>query len=171
MSIDAIRKRRSIRKYEEAEVTDEQLNEILEAALYAPSWANKQGWHIMVIRDAGTKGKVADVMEGNPAQRAVASAPVLLVVCMDPGASGIQNGKEYYMADAGILMDHLMLEAAELGLGTVFIGLFDEDKVRGVLGVPRDFRIVAMTPLGIPAKMPKERPRSELADIVHKETW
>lgn len=171
LTIDAILKRRSVRKYEETPVTDDQLNEVLETARYAASWANRQGWHILVVKNAETRAKVSEVLEANPGQKAVATAPVLMVVCMDPTASGVQKGKEYYMADAGILMDHLMLQAAELGLGTVFIGMFDEDKVRAVLGVPEEFRIVGLTPLGVPVKMPGERPRNELDQIVHRETW
>jgi nitroreductase len=171
LTIEAIRKRRSIRKFEETPVTDEQLNQVLETARYAASWANKQGWQIMVVRDPARRAKVAEVLEANPAQRAVGTAPVLLVVCMDPSASGVMKGKEYYMVDAGILMDHLMLQAAELGLGTVFIGMFDEDRVREVLGVPDEYRIVGLTPLGVPTKEPKERPRNELDEIVHWETW
>lgn len=171
VAVEAIRKRRSVRKYEETELSDDQVNQVLEGAIYAPSWANKQGWHIMVVKSAETRAKVSEVLEGNPGARAVATAPVLLVVCMDPGASGVLKGKEYYMVDAGILMDHLMLEAADIGLGTVFVGMFDEDKVRGVLGVPDEYRIVGLTPLGVPAKIPGERPHNELADIVHRETW
>jgi len=171
LTIEAIRKRRSIRKYEETPVTDEQIKQVLETARYAASWANKQGWQIMVVKDPATRAKVAEVLEANPAQKAVATAPVLVVVCMDPSASGVQKGKDYYMADAGILMDHLMLEAAELGLGTVFIGMFDEDRVRAVLGVPEQYRIVGLTPLGVPAKGPKERPRNDLDDFIHYETW
>ena len=171
MAIEAIRKRRSIRRYEGREVTDEQVREVLGSVRYAPSWANKQGWQLMVVRDAETRGKVAEVLEGNPGGKAVTQAPVLLVVCMDPNASGVQKGKEYYMTDAGILMDHIMLEAADMGLGTVFIGLFDEDNVREVLAVPEQYRIVAMTPLGYPAKQPSERPRKELDEFVHWETW
>ena len=171
MAVEAIRKRRSVRKYEETELSDDQVNQVLEGAIYAPSWANKQGWQIMVVKSAETRAKVSEVLEGNPGARAVATAPVLLVVCMDPGASGVLKGKEYYMVDAGILMDHLMLEAADIGLGTVFVGMFDEDKVRGVLGVPDEYRIVGLTPLGVPAKIPGERPHNELADIVHRETW
>lgn len=171
MAVEAIRKRRSVRKYEETEVTEEQLNQVLETLRYAPSWANMQGWHVMVVKSADTRAKVAEVLQGNPGQKAVTTAPVLLAVCMDPEASGTQMGKEYYMADAGILMDHLMLEAAEVGLGTVFIGMFDEDGVRAALGVPEKFRIVGLTPLGVPAKIPGERPRNELADIVHYEKW
>lgn len=171
MAVEAIRIRRSVRKYEETAVSDEQINQVLESARYAESWANKQGWHILVVKSADTRAKLAAALEGNPGAKAVAQAPVLLAVCMDPAASGSLPGREYFMTDAGILMDHLMLEAADLGLGTVFIGMFDEDKVREVLGVPAEFRIVGLTPLGVPAKIPGERPRNELGDIVHWETW
>lgn len=171
MAVEAIRTRRSVRKYEETAVSDEQINQVLESARYAESWANKQGWHILVVKSADTRAKLAAALEGNPGAKAVAQAPVLLAVCMDPAASGSLPGREYFMTDAGILMDHLMLEAADLGLGTVFIGMFDEDKVREVLGVPAEFRIVGLTPLGVPAKIPGERPRNELGDIVHWETW
>ena len=171
VAVEAIRKRRSVRKYEETPVSDEQLNQVLESARYAASWANKQGWHILVVKDPGTRAKLSEALEGNPGGKAVGQAPVAIVVCMDPNESGSPNGKQYFMTDAGILMDHIMLAAADLGLGTVFIGFFDEDKVRPVLGVPDEFRIVGITPLGVPAKIPGERPRNELADIVHWEKW
>ena len=171
MTVDAIRKRRSVRKYEEREVTDEQLGQVLEAARLAPSWKNQQTWQFLVIRDAGKRQAVAEVLEGNPSQRGVAAAPVLIVVCADPEQSGVENGKEYYMADIGIVMDHIMLEAADMGLGTVFIGWYDEGRMREVLGVPEQFRIVGMTPLGYPAKEPRPVPRKELDELVHWETW
>lgn len=171
MAVEAIRKRRSVRKYEETAVSDDQINQVLETVRYAPSWANKQGWNILIVKDAAVRGRLSEALEGNPGARAVVAAPVLIAVCMDPEASGSLPGREYFMADAGILMDHIMLEAADLGLGTVFIGMFDEDKVRGVLGVPEPWRVVGLTPLGVPAKMPGERPRSELDDVVHWETW
>lgn len=171
MPIEAIRRRRSIRRYEDKAVPDELLDQILETIRYAPSWANKQGWQVMVLKSPEMRNRVSSVLEGNPAQKAVTEAPILLVICMDPNASGVQNGKEYYMADAGILMGHVMLEAADLGLGTVFIGLFDEDKVREVLEIPNQWRVVAMTPIGYPAKMPKERPRKELEEVLHWEKW
>ena len=160
-----------MRKYEETPVSDEQINKVLDAVRYAPSWANKQGWQIMVVKDAGTRAKLSEALEGNPGAKAVAQAPVFIAVCMDPNESGSPNDKQYFMTDAGILMDHLMLEAADLGLGTVFIGFFDEDKVRPVLGVPAEYRIVGLTPLGVPAKMPGERPRNEMADVVHWDKW
>lgn len=171
MAVDAIRKRRSIRRYEEREVGDEQLTQVLEAARCAPSWKNQQAWQFMVVKDPGKRRELADILEGNPSGKGIAQAPVLIVVCADPALSGVGNGKEYYMADIGIVMDHIMLEAADLGLGTVFIGLFDEDRVRQALGVPDQFRIVGMTPLGYPAKEPRPIPRKELDELVHWETW
>jgi nitroreductase len=171
VAIEAIRKRRSVRKYEETGISDADVKQVVETARYAPSWANKQGWHILVVKNAETRAKVSGAIEGNPGARAVLNAPVLIAVCMDPEGSGSLPGREYYMADAGILMDHIMLEAADLGLGTVFIGMFDEDKVRKALGVPEKYRIIGLTPLGIPAKTPGDRPRNDLADIVHWETW
>jgi nitroreductase len=171
VAVEAIRKRRSIRKYEDTPVSDDQVKQVVETLLYAPSWANKMGWQVLVVKDAATREKLSAAIEGNPGARAVAQAPVLIAVCMDPAASGSLPGREYFMVDAGILMDHLMLEAADLGLGTVFIGMFDEDKVREVLGVPAEFKIVGLTPLGVPAKIPGERPRADLDQVVHWEKW
>ncbi len=171
MAVEAIRKRRSVRRYEETGVSDAEIKQVLDAARYAPSWANLQGWNILVVKDAGVRGRVSEAIEGNPGAKAVAVAPVLIAVCMNPDASGSFPGRDYFMVDAGILMDHVMLEAADMGLGTVFIGHFDEDKVREVLGIPEPWRVVGLTPLGVPAKMPGERPRHELDDIVHWETW
>lgn len=171
MAIEAMKKRRSIRRYEETAVSEEQIREILEAARLAPSWANKQTWEFLVIRDPEKLQMISDVLEGNPAKKSVVQAPVLLVVCADPSKSGVQNDKEYYMTDIGIVMDHIMLQAADMGLGTVFIGWYDEEKVRKVLDIPKEFRIVAMTPIGYPQKMPAERAAKELDEMVHWERW
>lgn len=169
--IEAILKRRSVRKYEEREVPEEDVRKVVETVVYAPSWANRQGWEILVVRDPETRRELGEALEGNPGARAVGQAPVLIAVCMDPNESGSLPGREYFMADAGILMDHIMLEAAELGLGTVFIGMFDEEKVREVLGVPERYKIVGLTPLGYPAKMPGERPRKDPGETIHWDKW
>jgi len=171
VTVDAIRKRRSVRKYEDREVADEMLTQVLEAARCAPSWKNQQTCQFLVVTDAEKRQEIADILEGNPASKGIAQAPVLIVVCADPALSGVENGKEYYMVDVGIVMDHIMLEAADLGLGTVFVGWYDEDKIRQALGVPDQFRIVGMTPLGYPAREPRPVPRKELDELVHRETW
>ncbi|MBN1289330.1 MAG: nitroreductase family protein [Actinobacteria bacterium] len=171
MPIDPILNRRSIRKFRDENVEPGLIEQVLEAARLAPSWKNLQTWELLVITDAGKRSEVAGTMEGNPARNAITQAPVLIIVCADPTRSGVMNGKEYYMTDIGIVMDHIMLEASSLGLGTVFVGLFDEEKIRGIFGIPGQYRIVAMTPLGYPEKIPEPRPRKGIEEIVHRNNW
>lgn len=171
MPIEAIENRRSIRKFTEDAVSPEKVSQVLEAARLAPSWKNLQAWEILVVTDSRKRREVAEALEGNPAQKGITQAPVLLVVCADPDMSGVMGDKEYYMADIGIIMAHIMIQAAEIGLGTVFIGLFDENKIREILPVPEKYRIVALTPLGYPEKQPAPRPRKGIEEIVHWEKW
>lgn len=171
MTIDAIQSRRSIRKFREDPVPPDMVRQVLEAGRLAPSWKNLQAWEILVVTESAKRREISDALEGNPAQKGVSQAPVLLVICADPEKSGVMDGKEYYMTDIGITMDHIMLQAADLGLGTVFIGLFDEEKIRGVAGIPEKYRIVALTPLGYPEKHPEPRPRKNIDEIVHWENW
>lgn len=171
MSIDAIKNRRSVRKFREDAVSADLVRQVLEAGRLAPSWKNLQTWEILVVTGSVKRREVANVLEGNPAQKGVSQAPVLLIVCADPEKSGVMGDKQYYMTDTGIIMDHIMLQAADLGLGTVFIGLFDEEKVRVAAGIPEKYRIVALTPLGYPEILPNPRPRKEIDEIVHWENW
>lgn len=171
MALDAITKRRSVRRFKSTGIPDSEITKVLEAAIYAPSWKNMQGCQILVVKGGHKRSRVAEAIGSNPGAKAIATAPVLLAICVDPEESGSLPGRDYFMTDAGILMDHLMLQAAENGFGTVFIGLFDEEKVREILQVPRKYRIVALTPLGLPAKEPGERPRKSLDVLVHWELW
>ncbi len=171
MVMQLFKDRRSIRKFEKTPVEEEKLQEVLEAARLAPSWANRQCWSFIVVKDPARRQQVSEILEHNPAQKAVAQAPVLIVACADPAESGDLLGKGYYLVDIGIAMQQLCLEAWNQGLGTVWVGMFDEDKMRPVLNVPENIRIVALTPLGYPAKWPEERGRKPLDAIVHRETW
>lgn len=171
MILELFRERKSVRKYEERPVEDEKIKAVLEAARVAPSWANKQCWQYIVTRDNSIKESVSRVIEGNPAEKAVRQAPVLIVACADPELSGKVEDKGYYLVDIGISFEHICLEARRQGLGTVWIGLFDEKKIRDIFEVPDNIRIVAMTPLGYPAKMPDDRGRKSLDSLVFKDKW
>ncbi len=171
MVMQVFKDRRSIRKFEDKPVEDSKLAEVLEAARVAPSWANRQCWTFIVVKDPETRLRVSELLEYNPSQKAVKWAPVLIVACADPAESGEVGGKGYYLVDIGIAMQQLCLEAWNQGLGTVWVGMFDEDKLRPILGVPDDIRIVALTPLGYPAQWPEDRGRKPLEDIVHEERW
>lgn len=179
---EAIAKRRSIRKYLDKPVEDEKLKSVMEAARQAPSWANMQCWRFIVVKDAEKKKAISEHSyvqsffeakgyKSNPSAKAIAEAPVVIVACADPKKSGTMWEQNYYMTDIGIAMQNLMLAATAHGLGTVFVGVFDEDKVKGLLGIPEDIRVVGMTPLGYPDHAPEPRPRLPLNEIVFNEEY
>jgi nitroreductase len=183
-TLEAIKNRRSIRKYKADPVDDATLNVVLDAARLAPSWANTQCWKFIVIRDNETKAKLASTIApnpnlgSNPATKAIQTAPVVIVACAEKGVSGYFNGKtvtekgEYwFLFDVAAAMQTLMLAATSLGLGTVHVGLFDANRVAAILNVPENHYVVEMTPLGYPEYQPGPRPRKELAEIVFHEKF
>lgn len=176
--LEAIRGRRSIRKYKPDPISDEILDMVLEAIRWSPSWANTQCWEVIVIREPEIKVKIAETLPaGNPALSSLTDAPVLLVLCAIRNLSGFKRGEamtdkgDWFMFDTGLAMENLCLVAHSLGLGTVIVGLFDAPKIESVLEVPENISVVAMTPLGYPQKEVSAPRRKELVDFVHLETY
>ena len=176
--LEAIKERRSIRKYKPDPVSDEILDKVLEAVRWSPSWANTQCWEVIVLREPEIKAKVAETLPpGNPALSSVRDAPVLLVFCAIRNLSGFKRGEartdkgDWFMFDIGVATENLCLATHSLGLGTVIIGLFDAKKVGSLLGVPENISVVTMTPLGYPQKEVSPPKRKELVDFVHFETY
>ena len=99
------------------------------------------------------------------------AAPVIVAACANPKQSGMKGDQSYYLLDIGIAMEHLVLAAAEQGLGTCWVGWFDEKKARKALGAPASIRVVACTPLGFPDETPEQRPRKALGEIVRRDQW
>ncbi len=173
--LEAIKKRRSIRRFKETPIEDDKLTKILESVRMAPSWANMQCWRLIVIKDQQVKDKISGLSfvesffaplgyKANPAKKGLAEAPVLIVACADPLRSGVLWNQSYYMTDIGIAAQNLMLSAHSLGLGSVFIGVFDEEKLKDILKIPQGIRIVGIFPIGYP------RDEKTGADRVEKET-
>ena len=158
--------RRSIRKYKDTPVEREKIEQVLDAARLAPSWKNMQCWRFLVLTDADKRARLLDAFpDENPGKKAIAMAPVVIVVCADPRESGVENGIEYYIADTAIAFEHLCLAAQALGLGTCWMGWYSEEQIKQSLGIPAELRIVGITPLGYPDQEPKARPRKELQEI------
>lgn len=182
-TLAAIRTRRSIRKFSDQPVEPEKLQAVLEAVQQAPSWSNKQCWRLVVVQDQAARTRISELSfvesffavygyKSNPAQKALAQAPVVIVACADPLQSGDLHGEQYYMADVGIATENLMLAAHDLGLGSVFVGVFDEEQLKEMLAIPPDIRIVGLFPLGYPAGEVKGGPaRKPLSEFVHYEKW
>jgi nitroreductase len=177
-ALQAINTRRSIRKYKSDPVDEEKLKRVLEAARQAPSWSNTQCWHFVVVQKAETRAKLSNTLsETNPARDAVCNAPLVIVACAEMGKAGYKSGQvttdkgDWFMFDVALAMHNLVLAAHALGLGTVYVGLFDANKVSTILSVPPGYSVVAMTPLGYPDETKDARPRKELSDFVHYDKW
>ncbi len=180
---EAIKTRRSIRKYTDAAVEDGKLLAVLEAVRQSPSWANFQCWRLVVVKDKTVKEKISALSyvesyfapkgyKSNPSMKALAEAPVVIVLCADPARSGSIRGQEYYLVDAGLAAENLMLAARGHGLGTVFVGVYDEENLKRLLGIPAEIRIVGLFPLGYPTEQKKDGPaRKPLQEICFQERW
>ncbi len=167
-----IRDRRSIRKYKDIPVEPEKIEQILDAARLAPSWKNMQCWRFLVLTDPARKESMLSAFaEDNPGKKAFLQAPVAIVICADPTESDLSHGIDYFVADAAIAFEHICLAAHAVGLGTCWMGLFDEAEMKLRLGIPDAVRVVGVTPLGYPDQEPKPRPRKPLSEIAFFEEW
>lgn len=176
--MEAIQKRRSIRKYKTDPVPEEVLKTLFEAVRSSPSWANTQCWEMIVVRDPNMKSELASSLPTtNPARSSITEAPLVVVLCGKKGVSGFKKGEpttvkgDWLMFDTGIAMQNLCLSAHGLGLGTVVVGSFDHKKAEEILGVPQDREVVVMTPLGYPATEGMAPKRKEISEFVFYEKY
>ena len=175
---DAIAQRRSIRRYSDEPVPRETIVELLEAARRAPSGNNSQPWRFIVVEDAALRTRLAKVCHD---QAWMADAPVHIAVCADLGArtaAAIQFDAETpgmdpkrAIRDTAIAVDHLMLRAVELGLGTCWIGWYTQEELKPILGVPDQVFILGVIVVGRPAEAPGPRPRRPLGELAYGEAW
>jgi nitroreductase len=165
---EAIYSRYSVRGYRPDPVSDELLEKVLEAGRHAPTAANRQAFRIIVVRVAGREDELSRVY----GRAWLLQAPLVLAVVAVPGEAWRRmDDKPYDEVDATIAMDHMVLAATALGLGTCWIAAFDPTAGREVFGLPDDVELVALTPLGYPDKTSANTPRKPLADLVKYERW
>jgi nitroreductase len=158
--MDVVRNRRSIRRYRPDPIPEDALMEVLEAGRLAPSGSNKQPWHFVIV-------KTKEVKEAMGIPDWAADAPVVLVVCGDPEVSETWN-----VVDPTIAMEHMILAATSLGLGTCWIGRLGRDEqVKDVLGIPGHLKVIAVTPMGYPDESPPPKDRKNLEQIVHNDKF
>lgn len=176
--IEAIKTRRSIRKYRPDPIEEEKLQTVLEAARWAPSWANTQCWEFIVVKQPETKMRLAETLTPwNRAFDAVKNAPVVIVACAKHGLSGFWKGKpetdkeNFYMFDVALALQNLTLAAHSLGLGSLHVGAFDAKKAAEILGVPAGVSVIELVPLGYPLENPQAPGRRALKDFVYFEKY
>jgi nitroreductase len=167
-TIETIMHRRSIRKYKPEAIPQADLDTILESGRQAPSAANRQPWHFVVVRDEALKRQVAAACSG---QNWLADAYVILAGIGSPSASRGSAGRPWYEVDVSIAMQNMILAATSLGYGTCWIGAFDEGQVKELLQVPEEMRVVALTPIGAPDASPDARPRKDVNQVFSAEQY
>ncbi len=178
--LEAIKKRRTIRAYKPTPVSQETLDTILEAGRQAPSWGNTQSWQWVVIQDQNLKTQLAEqvLRQGNRGTEAVKTAPVIIAACAELHRAGYREGQPstdkggyWYMFDAGLALENMVLAATALGLGTLFIGGMDAKKAESLLGVPQGYVCVILMVLGYPNEEPEARPRKQLSEMEFRDKF
>ncbi len=146
---EAIRRRRSVREYRPDPIPGDVMERVTDALRLAPSACNYQPWRFILVSDAKLRGRLAEACHE---QTFIAAAPLIVVGCALPDAAYKRMGERWNSADVdvAIALDHLTLAAVEAGLGTCWIGSFDEEAVKSLLGIPAEPKVVALTPLGYP---------------------
>ncbi|MDJ0763105.1 MAG: nitroreductase family protein [Myxococcota bacterium] len=166
---EAIKTRKSVRRYLEKPVEQEKIDQIFEAARIAPSASNRQEWRFVIVKDRDMRSSIAAAAFN---QKFVAKAPVVIVACADTDNHVMACGQLSYPIDVSIALDHISLTAVALGLGTCWIGAFDEAVVKSLLRIPNKIRVVELMTLGYPTDpLPGVKSRLPLDAIVKYETW
>jgi len=165
---EAIKNRYSCRSYKAEAVPEEKLKKVLEAARLAPSAHNEQEWKFVVVRDVKKRKELA---EAALSQDFIAEAPVIIAaVGLDPEHI-MRSGNPAYAIDLAIAIEHMALQATEEGLGTCWIGAFNQEAVKEILEIPEECRVVALLPLGFPADKPQPKSRKKLEEIVSYDSF
>jgi nitroreductase len=166
---EAIRARHSVRSYQDRPVEPEKLTRVLEAARLAPSARNDQEWRFVVVTDRAKRQALATEASTQPF---MAEAPVILAACAQTDGRVMRCGQQAYPIDVAIAVDHLTLAAASEGLGSCWIGAFNADRAREILGIPKKIQVVQLLLLGYPREgTVPEKKRLPLETIVHYEAW
>jgi FMN reductase (NADPH) len=192
--LSIIQKRRSVRVYKRGKVTDRQLAVILEAARWAPSGANSQPWEFIITRDRKKMKKVREIYDNEWRQRKredpvnykglkkdyVGDVSVLVLVCGDARTKQVylttrQAGdrEKLFQASIANAVEHMMLVAASLNLGTVWVSVRDEvePELRKLFGVPPELRLLWVMPVGHARSWPKAKPRRQVSAFTHLEVY
>jgi len=166
---EVVHNRRSTRHFTDQPVEENQLRQILEAINASPSAGNMQAYEVYVVRDLQVRQALT---KASYDQEFITQAPVVLVFCthaeLNQPRYGERGVKLYAVQDATIACTIATLAARSLGLGSVWVGAFDEDAVHLTIGSPKGQTPVALLPIGIPEKWPGARPRRPLSDLIHE---
>ncbi|MCX6555837.1 MAG: nitroreductase family protein [Candidatus Aminicenantes bacterium] len=167
--IEEIVERRSIREYSTKTVEAEKIARILEAARLAPTARNQQEWKLLLVKNPDIKEQLVEAAA--PHQQFLKGAPIIIAACALNPVYVMRCGHPAFLIDLAIVLEHVALQAVREGLGTCWIGSFDENKAKAVLGIPPEVRIVELMSLGYPKKVPLASKRKKIEDLTGWDRW
>jgi len=170
---EVIQNRTSIHQFKNTPVDKQKLSRMIKAAMMAPSWKNNTSYKFIIVDDSSQKNQLAQTVMNSTDKAAdsIREAPVTAVIVANPNESGVVAGREYYLVDSAVAMEHLILAATSEGYGTCWIGAVDENKVREVLSIPENYRVIAMTPIGEINENKQHYPAKDFSNYVFLNTW
>jgi nitroreductase len=169
---EAIKGRKSIRAFKKQDAPEEIVEKLIDAATWAPSAGNIQPWEFVIVRKPAIKKKLAQAALNQPF---IEEAPVVIVVCADEKRSsmgyGVRGGTLYCIQDTAAATQNILLTAYSLGLGTCWVGAFNEDEAKKAVNAPEGIRPVAIIPVGYANEAPSQRDRRPISQIMHHESF
>ena len=159
---EAIKNRKSIRKYKDTPVPEDKLRKVIEAGRLAPSARNSQPWNFVIVKDPDLREKL---FEASERQASVGTAPADIIIWTDDN-SPMMCGQPHGTVDCSIAMSFMLLEAEEVGLGMCWLGHFDERAVKAMLDLPENAEVIAVTPVGYPDETPDAKPRKSIDEVL-----
>jgi nitroreductase len=165
---DTIKERGSIRKFKSEPIPEDKLEAILDSARLAQSAANRQPWEFIVVTDESIRSALVSVA-GH--QRFVGDAAAVIVCLGDPDASAAVGAFNGFLLDLGIAIENMALTAWDLGIGSCWIGAYNERGIKQLLGVPEKLRVVSLLTLGVPDQEPGPKRRKTTSEIIHRERY
>ncbi|HUV07421.1 MAG TPA: nitroreductase family protein [Spirochaetia bacterium] len=178
--LEAVTKRRSVRRYRVQDVPVDLVFRILDAGRMAPSGGNMQPWEFILVRDRSRIAGITDTTflgfnrETGPKQSWIASVPILIVVCTDFKRTVARYGplgKRVALMDTSAAIENMLLAATSLGLASCWVSGFDPERLSALFGTPAHVEPVALLPLGYPADLPPAPNKLDLADLLHYERY
>lgn len=170
---NVVENRTSIKKFKKNPIDKDKMQRMINAAMMSPSWKNNTSYKFIIVDDPKIKNKIADAIinKTDEAENSIKEAPVVAVVTSNPKLSGIVDDKKYYLVDSAIAMEHFILAASNEGYGTCWIASFDEEKIRKVLNIPNDYKVIAITPVGEIAENKEHYDKKNLEEYVFENNW
>lgn len=163
-----IENRKSVKKFKSSKLQKDKIEKIINSAMRGPSWKNNTSYKFILVEDMEKKNMLATAImnKTDEVATAIKDAPMVAVVIANPQKSGTVENKEYYLVDSAIAMEHFILAATAEGYGTCWVGAIDEDKVKDALCIPKEFKVVALTPVGEAEEINEHNEKKDIKDYV-----